>query len=82
MKENMDQLLQEVRINDKDTGSPQVQVIALTKHILELSQHIKANHKDHSAKRGLLGMVSRRRRHLKYLARTNKAAFLRLKAAI
>ncbi|WP_428852517.1 30S ribosomal protein S15 [Imbroritus primus] len=50
-----------------DTGSPEVQVALLTARINELTPHFKANMKDHHSRRGLLKMVSRRRRLLDYL---------------
>ena len=61
-----------------DTGSPEAQVTALTGRINELTDHLKVNKKDHMARRGLLVLVGRRKRLLKYLARTNSAAYLAL----
>ncbi len=55
----------------KDTGSPEVQVAILTKRINELTSHFKAHAKDHHSRRGLLKMVSRRRKLLDYLKKTN-----------
>jgi small subunit ribosomal protein S15 len=52
---------------ENDTGSPEVQVGLLTARINELTPHFKANMKDHHSRRGLLKMVSRRRRLLDYL---------------
>jgi len=54
-----------------DTGSPEVQVALLTARINGLTDHFKANMKDHHSRRGLLKMVSRRRKLLDYLKRTN-----------
>ena len=54
-----------------DTGSPEVQVALLTARINDLTGHFKANIKDHHSRRGLLKMVSRRRKLLDYLKRTN-----------
>ena len=54
-----------------DTGSPEVQVALLTARINHLTPHFKANKKDHHGRRGLLRMVSRRRKLLDYLKRTN-----------
>ena len=54
-----------------DTGSPEVQVALLTTRINDLTEHFKAHKKDHHSRRGLLKMVSRRRRLLDYLKRTN-----------
>jgi len=52
-----------------DTGSPEVQVALLSKSITQLTEHFKAHRKDHSSRRGLLGMVAQRRRLLNYLKR-------------
>ncbi len=57
--------------NDKDTGRPEVQIALLTKRITELTEHLKINKKDHHSRRGLLKMVGQRRRHLRYLKRTD-----------
>lgn len=51
----------------KDTGSPHVQIALLTTQILELTKHLQGHKKDHSGRRGLLGMVARRRNLLTYL---------------
>ena len=59
-----------LRLHEKDTGSADVQVALLTKRINELTEHLKANLKDHSSRRGLLQMVARRRKMLDYLKKT------------
>jgi len=61
-----------------DCGSPEVQVAILTKRILELTEHLRANKKDHSTRRGLLAMVSRRKKLLAYLARENRERYITL----
>jgi len=50
-----------------DTGSPEVQVALLTERINHLTEHLKIHKKDHHSRRGLLMMVGKRRRHLRYL---------------
>ena len=55
------------RLNEKDTGSPEVQIAILTKRINELTEHIKVHKKDHHSRRGLLKMVGHRRNLLNYL---------------
>lgn len=55
------------RQHDKDTGSPEVQVALLTERVTHLTEHLKANPKDHHSRRGLLRMVSQRRSQLTYL---------------
>lgn len=64
-------LIQKHQTHQKDTGSPQVQIALLTTKIDELTSHLQDHKKDHSARRGLLGMVARRRKLLNYL-RMNK----------
>lgn len=59
--------IQEYRTSDTDTGSPEVQIALLTKRIIYLTEHFKTHAKDHHSRRGLLKMVSRRRRLLDYL---------------
>lgn len=61
-----------------DTGSPAVQVTALTVRINELTEHLQTNKKDHMARRGLLVMVGRRKKLLKYLAEKDSSAYLAL----
>ncbi|HEY4488447.1 MAG TPA: 30S ribosomal protein S15 [Candidatus Paceibacterota bacterium] len=63
------------RRHDTDTGSPEVQVALLTRRIEELSRHLDKNRKDKHSRRGLLGLVADRRKHLKYLETTNKRAY-------
>ena len=58
-----------------DTGSPEVQVALLTARIIELTEHFKQHKKDFNSRRGLLKMVSRRRKLLDYLKRTNLAGY-------
>ena len=54
--------------NEGDTGSPEVQVAVLTRRIADLTEHLKVHKHDHHSRRGLLLLVGRRRRLLKYLA--------------
>ena len=61
-----------------DTGSAEVQVALLTARINGLTQHFKSNVKDHHSRRGLLKMVSKRRRMLDYLKRTNTDNYKKL----
>ncbi len=61
-----------------DTGSPEVQVALLTARINDLTPHFKANTKDHHSRRGLLKMVSRRRKLLDYLKRNDADAYRNL----
>lgn len=61
--------------HDDDTGSPEVQIALLTRRIEEISAHLDRNRKDKHSRRGLLGLVADRRKHLKYLEGTNKRAY-------
>lgn len=61
--------------HESDTGSPEVQVAVLTRRIEELSAHLDKNRKDLHSRRGLLGLVADRRKHLKYLEATNKRSY-------
>lgn len=60
-------IIAEYRAHDKDTGSTETQVAVLTTRINELTQHLRENNHDESTRRGLLQMVGRRRRLLRYL---------------
>lgn len=60
-------VVKDFRTHDTDTGSPEVQVALLTNRIAYLTDHFKTNAKDHHSRRGLLKLVSRRRRLLDYL---------------
>ena len=66
-KEEKTAVIEANRLNEKDTGSPEVQLAILTKRINELTEHIKVHKKDHHSRRGLLKMVGHRRNLLNYL---------------
>ncbi len=66
-KEERHHLISQFRIHEKDVGSPEVQISLLTRRIEELSRHIQASPKDFHSKRGLLIMVGKRRKLLRYL---------------
>lgn len=63
------EIIEEYRVHDGDTGSPEVQVALLTHRINELTEHFKVHKKDHHSRRGLLKLVGRRRRLLEYMKR-------------
>lgn len=71
VKELKEQIVDDYRTHGTDTGSSQVQVALLTQRINELTAHFKIHKKDNNSRRGLLIMVSRRRKLLDYLKRTN-----------
>ena len=62
-------LITDYRVNEKDTGSPEVQIAVLSKRIADLTKHVQANKKDHHTRLGLQKMVAKRRRLLGYLER-------------
>ena len=66
-KQEKQEVISQYRTHDSDTGSPEVQVAILSKRIGELTEHFQAHKKDHASRRGLLMMVSKRRRLLDYL---------------
>ena len=65
--QNKTELIQKFRTSEGDTGSPEVQVALLTERIKHLTKHFKTHVKDHHSRRGLLMLVSQRRRLLDYL---------------
>lgn len=75
-KEKKEEVVSQFRKNDSDTGSPEVQIAILTTRINNLTEHMRTNKKDYSTRRGLLGMVSRRRRLLDYLRQINPDRYL------
>lgn len=67
--EQKEAIIKEFGLKDKDTGSTPVQIALLTARIRDLTEHFKVNKKDHNSRRGLLKLVGRRRRLLKYFKR-------------
>ena len=65
-----------------DTGSPEVQIALLSARINELTEHLKVNFKDNSTRRGLLAMVSLRKKLLSYLLRENRAKYIEITDAL
>lgn len=68
-KEKVEEIFAEYGGNAKNTGSVEGQVALFTYRIAELSNHLRSNHKDHSSRRTLLGLVGKRKRLLGYLAK-------------
>ena len=75
-------IVEQYRQSDTDTGSPEVQVALLTASIKHLTEHFKLHKHDHHSRRGMLKMVSRRKRLLKYLKRKDIARFRALVAKL
>lgn len=67
-----------VAIHEKDTGSPEVQITLLTKRIQELTEHLKIHKKDLSSRRGLLGLVNKRRKLLMYLMKKDEKRYQKI----
>ncbi|MFO0904815.1 MAG: 30S ribosomal protein S15 [Pirellulales bacterium] len=75
-KERKQEVIREYRRRDDDSGSPEVQVAVLTTRINSLTEHMRTHPKDYASRRGLLGMVSRRRRLLDYLRKISPQTYL------
>jgi len=75
-------IIQNYQTKDGDTGSPVVQIAILTQRIKDLSAHLKLHPKDNDSKRGLIGMVAARRRHLNYLKRKNAEQYDQVSAQL
>lgn len=73
--EKKQSVIQDYRRSEPDTGSPEVQVAVLTERIVALTDHLRTHRKDFSSRRGLLTMVSKRTRLLRYLARVDRAGY-------
>jgi small subunit ribosomal protein S15 len=71
LKEEKSSIITDNARSEGDTGSPEVQVAILSRRINELTEHLKLHPKDHHSRRGLLRLVGRRRRLLKYLERVD-----------
>ena len=68
-KEKKQDIIEQHRLHDTDTGSPEVQIAMLTTRIRQLTEHLKMHRHDEHSRRGLIKMVGQRRRHLTYLSR-------------
>lgn len=64
-----------------DVGSPEVQIALLSTRIAEITEHMRVNKHDHSSRRGLMAMVNRRKRLLRYLSEENRPKYLELAEA-
>jgi small subunit ribosomal protein S15 len=77
-KDKKEELVKEFKQGEGDTGSPDVQIAILTTRINSLTEHMRTHKKDYSTRRGLLGMVSRRRRLLDYVRAKDPDRYLDL----
>jgi small subunit ribosomal protein S15 len=71
-------IIADLATNDKDSGNPAAQVGILTARIKELTEHLQTNKKDHMARRGLLQMVGKRKRLLRYISEKDSQVYLTL----
>lgn len=76
--DNKQKLIKDNQRSKTDVGSPEVQVTIMTARIAEITEHLKANKHDFMARRGLLQLVGKRKRSLKYLAEKNPKGYLAL----
>lgn len=74
-KEQKNTIIQDFARHEGDTGSPEVQIALLTTRIQQLTDHLRTHKHDQHSRRGLLKLVGQRRRHLKYLSRTNPESY-------
>ncbi|AVQ99089.1 30S ribosomal protein S15 [Oceanobacillus sp. M65] len=66
-QERKNEIINEYKVHESDTGSPEVQIAVLTEEITTLNEHLRVHKKDHHSRRGLLKMVGKRRNLLNYL---------------
>ncbi|MGB4610529.1 MAG: 30S ribosomal protein S15 [Saccharofermentanales bacterium] len=70
-KQRKQEIIEEFKINESDTGSPEVQIAILTERIRHLTEHLKVHKGDHHSRRGMLTMVGKRRGLLNYLEKND-----------
>lgn len=75
LKEEKQGIIEQYKIHEGDTGSPEVQIAIITTRINNLTEHLKINDKDHHSRRGLLKMVGHRRNLLNYLMKKDIARY-------
>ena len=75
---NIEEYIKKFGKNINDTGSPEIQVAIWTLRIRELTEHVKIHKKDNHTRRGLVQLVSKRKKMLKYLVRTNPKSYVKL----
>lgn len=75
VEDRKDKIIKKYKLHTNDTGSPEVQVAIFSEKIDELVKHLKKNKKDNHSRRGLLGMVSKRKRLMTYLKRQDEKRY-------
>ncbi len=81
-KDKKQEVMQNFKKHEKDTGSPEVQIAILTERIKLLTEHLKQFPKDKHSRQGLIKMVNERRRHLNYLLRKDRTRYLKIVNAL
>ena len=81
-KEKIQEIVKKFGKNENDTGSTEVQIAILTEQINNLNSHLKENKQDHHSRRGLLQMVGKRKRLLRYLEKEDINKYRELKSAL
>lgn len=76
--EKTQELIKEFGSKSENTGDSEVQIAILTERINNITEHLKSNKKDHAGRRGLLGLVSKRRRLLSYIKKRDSKSYLDL----
>lgn len=76
--EEKQRIISEFATKEGDTGSPQVQIAVLTAQVQAVTEHLRTHPKDYSSRRGLLGMVSKRRQLLDYLKRKSPQTYVEM----
>ena len=74
-KEKIENLINQFGKEGSDTGSPESQIAIMTERIINITSHLKNNKKDHSSRRGLVILVSKRRKLLSYLRKINVSSY-------
>jgi len=82
LQDRKQQIINEFKVHGTDTGSPEVQIALLTERIQYLTEHFKTHKKDHHSRRGLLKLVSRRRRLLDYVRASNVERYRKIIEAL
>lgn len=77
-KERKNDIINEFKVHETDTGSPEVQIAVLTEEIKTLNEHLRVHKKDHHSRRGLLKMVGKRRNLLNYLRKKDVTRYRNL----
>jgi len=73
-----EEIIAEYKLNDGDTGSPEIQVALITERVRHLTEHLKVHKKDHASRRGLLMLVGQRSRLLRYVRGKDRNRYLSL----